>query len=64
MPTGEMTEPLTEGLTEMPSGEDPGMVGQPARSPGAQTGLMPGEEAAQAGSRAREMPGGPMSRMD
>ena len=65
MPGGEMGEPTTVGLTNMPlEGEAHGfaMASGQAGSPAVSTGLMPGEEVAMgAGAADGEMPGGGMS---
>jgi hypothetical protein len=64
MPAAEMSEPITQGLSEMPSGADPEMGGQrDTTGAGAGSGLMPGENSTPAGVSAGDMPGSGMSRM-
>ena len=66
MPSGEMMEPATAGLMDMPSqSESQGLAGGEAAGQGGRagfvTGVMPGEGPAGTTAKKGEMPGGGMS---
>ena len=63
MPAGDMNQPITQGLREMPSGQDTSTLTREPAAASTHSGLMPGETRSGRDVADGEMPGGGMSRM-
>ena len=63
MPGSDMNQPITQGLREMPSGQDTSTLTREPAGSSTSSGLMPGETRSGRDTADGEMPGGGMSRM-